>query len=360
MKKLLLATAILIVGGAYAQDVLQQFYYADEMNFADPLVLSDGVTPIPDGYLIQLRLTQTQNVYSPFFDGAVDDPIPVNNNWCEDSMNGEELGVGPGYFMTDLYFIWEDSAGSPPEPVANCSDQIYIMIYDAPTQAAATEYITSEFITGPSAGSQISELEVLNWNPWLPIETGENWNLTLLSFEANLQDEVVVISWVTASESGLENFNLYRDDIFIYQVDATNSSEITEYQFIDEFIENQATYDYTLEVVCLDGTTTFVGLVELTIEMEKAEDEVMNSAVFENIYPNPVRVGATQHIKFSVKTGETATLTIYNAKGQFIETMNFKSGYHDFEFTPKFASGIYFYKLKESNYTTVKKILILK
>jgi len=57
MKKLLIIVAIVTMGSfLFAQDVLDDFYYTDGNTLVTPLYLSDGVTPIPDGYLIDIYL----------------------------------------------------------------------------------------------------------------------------------------------------------------------------------------------------------------------------------------------------------------------------------------------------------------
>ena len=347
MKKLLVIIAILMLGSViYGQDVLQQFMYIDDYNLIVPLYMPDGITPIPDG-------TKFQVVIGDTYDDA--NPYALNNNFYEDEFNGEFYEIGAGFFLTVAYFKWEDPLGSPPEPVANCGEYVYLeIVLECGTWDPLLKWIRhSDFILGPDVGSPATEYET-TWLAW----EQEPCAVTLTSFQASLQGEFAAITWITASESDLRNFNLYRDGVLIHQEDATNSSETQTYTFIDEEVENHTTYNYVLEAVNLDGTTSTIGSTTLTIEIE--EQEEIESTVFENVYPNPARIGATQHIKFAVKTGETATLTIYNAKGQVVETMDFDGGEHNFEFTPKFASGIYFYKLEGNNYSAVKKMLILK
>ncbi len=76
-------------------------------------------------------------------------------------------------------------------------------------------------------------------------------------------------------------------------------------------------------------------------------------------YPNPFNPTTT--IKFDVQDNETATLTIFNLKGQIIESGKFTSGIHNFEWNAsKISSGVYFYQLKSSSYTNTRKMILLK
>nr|MDA3814595.1 PKD domain-containing protein [Candidatus Cloacimonadota bacterium] len=76
-------------------------------------------------------------------------------------------------------------------------------------------------------------------------------------------------------------------------------------------------------------------------------------------YPNPFNPTTT--IKFNVQDNETATLIIFNLKGQIVENSNFTSGTHNFEWdAQKVSSGVYFYQLKSNSYSSTKKMILLK
>ncbi len=76
-------------------------------------------------------------------------------------------------------------------------------------------------------------------------------------------------------------------------------------------------------------------------------------------YPNPFNPTTT--IKFDVQDNETATLTIFNVKGQIVENRNFASGTHNFEWNAQNnSSGVYYYQLKSSSYTNTKRMILLK
>ncbi len=76
-------------------------------------------------------------------------------------------------------------------------------------------------------------------------------------------------------------------------------------------------------------------------------------------YPNPFNPTTT--IRFDIKENETGNLSIFNLKGQIIETQMFNSGKHNYSWNAKgYSSGIYFYKLKAGDYQKVKKMLLLQ
>ncbi|MCD4650401.1 MAG: T9SS type A sorting domain-containing protein [Candidatus Cloacimonetes bacterium] len=82
-------------------------------------------------------------------------------------------------------------------------------------------------------------------------------------------------------------------------------------------------------------------------------------------YPNPFNPTTT--ISFSVKHRETATLEIFNIKGQRVKSFdNFKSGNHNVIWNGttnhgnKVGSGIFFYRLKSESGEQIRKMLMLK
>ncbi len=88
----------------------------------------------------------------------------------------------------------------------------------------------------------------------------------LISFNAAyIFPDFIYVTWSTASESNLNYFGIYRNDVLIHQAGATNSSEIVEYLFVDTEIEIGETYVYDLVVVCLDGTSFNIGSTTVSI-----------------------------------------------------------------------------------------------
>ncbi len=76
-------------------------------------------------------------------------------------------------------------------------------------------------------------------------------------------------------------------------------------------------------------------------------------------YPNPFNPVTT--IRFDIQEHETGILTIFNIKGQLIESHRFGSGKHNYLWdASNQASGIYFYKLQTQNITETRKMLLLK
>ena len=111
-----------------------------------------------------------------------------------------------------------------------------------------------------------------------------------------------------------------------------------------------------LHILFNDGNGNFVEEPQVGIN----EECIMNNEKFKlTNYPNPFNPETM--IELSIKENETGTLTIYNMKGQLLETYEYKAGNHELNWdAAQYSSGIYFYKLETQSYTETKKMIMLK
>ncbi len=76
-------------------------------------------------------------------------------------------------------------------------------------------------------------------------------------------------------------------------------------------------------------------------------------------YPNPFNASTT--IQFEINENETAELTIFNTKGQIIESKTFKAGIYNYNWdASSYASGVYLYKLESNSFSEIRKMILLK
>lgn len=83
--------------------------------------------------------------------------------------------------------------------------------------------------------------------------------------------------------------------------------------------------------------------------------------VFQN-YPNPFNPETI--ISFSLKQRDKISVIIYDILGNVIEKLSeeeYSSGYHELKFNAReFASGVYFYKVTGSDFSVIKKMILIK
>ena len=108
-----------------------------------------------------------------------------------------------------------------------------------------------------------------------------------------------------------------------------------------------------------DGTIADMGAFYFDQLNEINENEIPISEFDLSHYPNPFNPTTT--ISFDIKENETGTLSIFNIKGQIIESHQFESGKHNYLWNAlNQASGIYFYKLQTETTSETRKMLLLK
>jgi hypothetical protein len=93
-----------------------------------------------------------------------------------------------------------------------------------------------------------------------------------------------------------------------------------------------------------------------------AKTSVASTFELSQNYPNPFN--PTTQIDFSVPQQSTVQLKVYNTLGQLVTTLvngNLSAGLHSVTFDARnLASGLYIYRLSAGNFTSVKKMMLLK
>jgi PKD repeat protein len=108
-----------------------------------------------------------------------------------------------------------------------------------------------------------------------------------------------------------------------------------------------------------DGTTADMGAWFYNQGSAIEDNEIQHVNFNLSNYPNPFNPLTT--IKFNIKENEVGVLSIFNIKGQLLESHRFEAGEHNFQWDASdMSSGVYLYKLQTENNTVNKKMLLLK
>ncbi len=194
----------------------------------------------------------------------------------------------------------------------------------------------------------------------------------LSSFSATATaSEYVTLNWETESESNLLGYNVYRSETENFSqamrintaiISATNQSQTSYYTYKDNEIESTSYY-YWLEVAELANENSFHGPIAVTVE-DEIQVEPINITQFSNFGPSPFSYETSASIR--VKEGETATVTIYNLKGQVVTSEIFSAGEHEYIFkgrdrkNNKVANGVYFVRMTSPSTSKSFKIVKIK
>ena len=212
------------------------------------------------------------------------------------------------------------------------------------------------------AGAEFDQLHfVPEYDHPIPVE--------LLYFQGSFEDEKVILTWATASETENAGFHIYRsqrkEGPFI-RLTATliqgagNSQRERYYQWTDERVEGGVTYYYKLIDIDFNGARTPHGPIAVFVPRISASVQLMQN------YPNPFNPGTT--IRFHLPRSEEVELSVFNSTGRRLRTLisgRLHAGRHQISWDGtddggrKAASGLYIYRLKTQT-QIINKTMILK
>lgn len=130
----------------------------------------------------------------------------------------------------------------------------------------------------------------------------------------------------------------------------------------------EGNYDGQLTITSNDINHANI-VIDLTAACQNVSTEPISPKVTKlyNNYPNPFN--PTTNIAFSLKEQANVSIDIFNVKGQLVKRLingQMPAGNHTITWTGKdenqkqVSSGVYFYRMQTNNYTTTKKMLMMK
>jgi len=187
-----------------------------------------------------------------------------------------------------------------------------------------------------------------------------NVPVELTSFVANVVDGKVNLTWSTATETNNSGFAVERsvNGVEFTQVGFVKgngtTTERNSYSFVDNGL-SAGKYTYRLKQVDFDGTYEYTKSVEVSVGLPTEFSLSQN-------YPNPFNPSTT--INFALPKTSNVKLTIYNALGKEVATLvngTMEAGNHSTVWNASNnASGMYFFKLEAGNFTSTKKMMLIK
>lgn len=194
--------------------------------------------------------------------------------------------------------------------------------------------------------------------------------VSLTSFTANAQFSKITLNWQTESEIDNQGFNIYRtvkdednwSKINAYMIPGQgNTSQRTDYEYIDNSVAGGYTYEYMLESISYAGVRVQEKVIEVFVPLPK------EFALLGN-YPNPFN--PTTQINFRLPEQSDVSILIYGVRGNLVKELAlnqvFEAGDHQLTWDATdnsgqpVASGMYVYLFTAGNYKKTAKMLLLK
>ncbi len=182
----------------------------------------------------------------------------------------------------------------------------------------------------------------------------------LTSFTASIVDGSALLEWTTATETNNSGFAVEKSTnnqnfAQIAFVDGKGTTtEVTNYTYVDSDLSASTAY-YRLKQIDFDGTSTYSNTVEVN-------NALPTSFALEQNFPNPFN--PTTNIKFSLPEAQNVSLKVFNMLGQEVVTLvnEFRNaGVYEVSFNANnLPTGTYFYSITAGEFTSVKKMLLIK
>jgi len=196
--------------------------------------------------------------------------------------------------------------------------------------------------------------------PYLTVAYSYVVPVELTSFTATSMQNEVTLKWSTATETNNQGFQVERMDAggsfeqVGYVAGFGTTTEPKAYSFIDSKLET-GSYTYRLKQIDFNGSYEYSNEVNVEVEIPLVY-------ALEQNYPNPFNPSTT--IKYSIAEDGFVKLAVYNMLGEEVALLvnaQQKAGRYEYNFNASgLASGVYVYRVEASNFTSVKKLMLLK
>lgn len=257
-------------------------------------------------------------------------------------------GNPPGYNLLDVYDTWVTAKFI----ILNTSNPVSLTIKNITNQIGLFENLHNNPKTFVINNQILSE----------PIGIDVPLPVSLSSFNSSVNKNAVNLKWKTAQEVNNKEFQVERkfemaaDWIKAATVQGKgNSSVPVEYSFIDRNLSS-GKYSYRLKQIDNNGNFEYFNLSGDVIVGVPAKFDLSQN------YPNPFNP-ATK-INFDLPKDGLVSLKIFDMLGREVSTLVNeirKAGYYTVEFNASnLASGVYFYRISAGEFSSVKKMIVLK
>jgi hypothetical protein len=185
----------------------------------------------------------------------------------------------------------------------------------------------------------------------------------LISFSGTVDNNKVILSWITATELNNYGFEILKNHSSIisqwekigFVSGYGTTAEIKTYSYTDEDVSS-GVYKYRLKQIDFDGTFEYSN--EIRIEVDFTPKEF----VLNQNYPNPFN--PVTLIKWQQPVQSHVLIKVYDILGNEIAVLvneEKPAGNYSVNFDASAnASGVYFYSITGSGFNQVKKMILAK
>jgi len=219
---------------------------------------------------------------------------------------------------------------------------------------SGTTYVRNDYNTSNTQYSHTLAANIA----FIPNSSDAPLPVELTSFTAKSTGNTVTLNWETKTEVDNNGFEVERNANGNWQkigfVEGHGTANSPKYY---SFIDNGAIgnkIQYRLRQNDNDGTFEYSPVVEVELNPT-------TFALYQN-YPNPFNPSTM--IRFSMPVSGNVALNVFNTLGEKVATLlngQMEAGYHEVSFDAKnLPSGLYFYEIKTGDFSSIKKMILMK
>ena len=195
--------------------------------------------------------------------------------------------------------------------------------------------------------------------------------MVLAGFQADAGPDHILLSWITASETDCQSWEIYRSTrekdgyARMAVLPGQGSTELEHhYRWTDRQVAAGQTYYYKLKQVDFDGTLWWSEPVSAAVA---AAGTVPQGYALDQNYPNPFNAGT--NISYRIGEYGRVTLKIFNIRGQQVRSLvdgGQNAGWHQARWDGRdaagreVASGLYFCRLEAGGISRTIKVALVR
>jgi hypothetical protein len=367
------------------RDGYATFYFDGKYSGVDAIFDREG--SIDTGYPTVIG-NDGPRTYDDYFDGLIDEVRFYN--YLLDDLDVAKLAETP--FIESVKDVGNDQGG-----------WVYVRFYPSlmdndPSQGGHTYYIQRQdediwtsVGSAPATNDSIYQVQVMTLSDSttesdgmtafrLITQTNEGtwisksvWGYSVdnihpsvpQNLEAVLQEGIVELNWAPNEEEDFQYYGIYRSTKAGFDPDTMDAPtfKTTDSKTTDADVEKEATYYYRVAAFDQSGNRSdFSTEVSIDVTALTRSNGMPVSFQLHQNYPNPFN--PTTNIRYDLPERSEVKLNIYNIQGQLVHTLVNKvqqPGYHSISWNGgNLVSGIYFYVLTTDQFTSTKKMMLVK
>ena len=245
---------------------------------------------------------------------------------------------------------------------------------------ASTGFLTSNACTNFYFDFDLALTDPVVINNNFPLTKQEPTNIVLSSFAAAVENNSVILNWVTETEPDNAGFNVFRSQHETNDFVQVNSSLIpangdafsgATYEYTDQITETGAYY-YKIQAISLQDIRSFYGPITVSVSsVDINKSAIPDKHYLSQNYPNPFNPETT--IEFGLPEAGFVEISIFDINGKLVRKLVSEekhAGNHWIKWDARdesgnqVSSGVYFYQVKVGDsgagFQQTNKMILMK